>query len=274
MDGTPAVVGVGNRYAREDHVHPTDTTLLPKTGGTLTGALTPSQTAGIVGTTTNNNAAAGAIGEYVTASNLAGISNTNNVAANICSITLSAGDWDVDANFLTNMPSGGTGVVACINTVSATLITSGNAGYVQFTISGIGSWGVPTGPVRISVATSTTVYLVSLNCLPREPQTLSEPYRRGECDRAMTEAKAWFKENSTLVYFLLGQAVAIGAMVLSITAYMVRLETRVNTMEVRGSPHLNVIDNRLTVLESQTKNNKESIDRILNVMTKDLHINP
>jgi hypothetical protein len=82
--------------------------------------------------------------------------------------------------------------------------------------------------------------------------------------------RSWFKENQTLVYFLIAQAIAIGAAVLSMTAYMVRLETRVNTLETRGSPHLNVIDNRLTVLESQTKTNAESIDRIVNIMTREL----
>jgi hypothetical protein len=90
----------------------------------------------------------------------------------------------------------------------------------------------------------------------------------------MTTARSWLKENATLVYFLIAQAIAIGAAVLSITAYMVRLETRVNTLEVRGSPHLNVIDNRLTVLESTTKDNKRSIDRIVDVMTKELHVSP
>jgi hypothetical protein len=90
----------------------------------------------------------------------------------------------------------------------------------------------------------------------------------------MTTARSWLKENATLVYFLIAQAIATGAAVLSMTAYMVRLETRVNTLEVRGSPHLNVIDNRLTVLESTTKDNKRSIDRIVDVMTKELHVSP
>jgi hypothetical protein len=90
----------------------------------------------------------------------------------------------------------------------------------------------------------------------------------------MTELKSWFRDNQTLVYFLLAQAVAIGSAVLSMTAYMVRLESRVNTLEVRGSPHLAVIDNRLTVLEKVTEANKESIDRMVDVMTKNLSINP
>jgi hypothetical protein len=90
----------------------------------------------------------------------------------------------------------------------------------------------------------------------------------------MTEARSWFRDNQTLVYFLVAQAIAIGAAGLSVTAYMVRLETRVSTLEVRGSPHLNDINNRLTVLESKTTENKRSVDRIVDVMTKELHIAP
>lgn len=81
-----------------------------------------------------------------------------------------------------------------------------------------------------------------------------------------TAVRSWLKEN----YFLGGIAVAIFTM----TAYIVKLETRVSTLEVRGSPHLAVIDNRLTVLESQTEANKQSIDRIVEVMTKELSVNP
>ncbi len=88
------------------------------------------------------------------------------------------------------------------------------------------------------------------------------------------KVRSWFSDNQTLVYFLVAQALAIGAAAISIIAYSVRLETRVNTLEVRGSPHLSVIDNRLTVLEKQTEANKGSIDRIVDVMTRKLNINP
>jgi hypothetical protein len=84
----------------------------------------------------------------------------------------------------------------------------------------------------------------------------------------MTDSiKSWFKENHTLLYFLLAQGIAI-------LVYSVRLETRVTTLEVRGSPHLEKIDNRLTVLESLTENNKTSIDRIVEVMTRELGNDP
>jgi hypothetical protein len=81
-----------------------------------------------------------------------------------------------------------------------------------------------------------------------------------------TSALSWVKEN----YFLGGLFVAL----FTVTAYVVKLETRMTTLETRGSPHLGIIDNRLTVLESQTKANKESVDRIVEVMTKRLNINP
>ena len=74
------------------------------------------------------------------------------------------------------------------------------------------------------------------------------------------KVKSWFSDNQALVYFLVAQAIAIGAAVLSMTAYMVKLESRVNTLEVRGSPHLAEINNRLTVREAD-KTNKDSIDR-------------
>ena len=43
----------------------------------------------------------------------------------------------------------------------------------------------------------------------------------------MTELEAWVRANSTLVYFLIAQAIRIGAAVLSMTAYMTNLENRV-----------------------------------------------
>jgi uncharacterized coiled-coil protein SlyX len=86
----------------------------------------------------------------------------------------------------------------------------------------------------------------------------------------MTELRSWIKDNSTLVYFLIAQAIAICTVGVSVISYMVRLETRVNTLEVRGSPHLSEINNRLTVTEKETEANKERVDRIVEVMTREL----
>jgi exopolysaccharide biosynthesis protein len=94
----------------------------------------------------------------------------------------------------------------------------------------------------------------------------------------MTELKSWLRDNQTLVYFLVAQAIAIGAVGVSVITYMVRLETRVSIMETRGAAYtagrLTTIDERLTKLESLSVSNKQSIDRIVDVMTKRLNINP
>jgi hypothetical protein len=74
---------------------------------------------------------------------------------------------------------------------------------------------------------------------------------------------SWLLENRALLSVLFAQGLAI-------LVYAVRLETRVNTLETRGSPHLERIDNRLTVLESLTRSNKESVDRIVDVLTREL----
>jgi hypothetical protein len=90
----------------------------------------------------------------------------------------------------------------------------------------------------------------------------------------MTTAGSWLKENSTLIYFLAAQMfalVSVGAYGLS---YMVTLEGRVQTLELRGSSHLADINNRLTVTEKETEANKKSLTRIIDTMTKDLHISP
>jgi hypothetical protein len=81
------------------------------------------------------------------------------------------------------------------------------------------------------------------------------------------QIKGWFKENSPLVYFLIGQAILLGV-------YMVNLEARVSTLETRGSPHLAEINTRLTVLEGLTTDNKARLDHVVNIMTKELHISP
>ena len=90
----------------------------------------------------------------------------------------------------------------------------------------------------------------------------------------MVAAQSWIKDNSTLVYFLIAQALGLVGAIVTMTAYMTKLEARVNTLEVRGSPHLNTVDNRLTVLEAATKDNLARIDRIVTIMTKELHIAP
>jgi hypothetical protein len=84
----------------------------------------------------------------------------------------------------------------------------------------------------------------------------------------VTIAGSWFRENSVLVTFLIGQALTVGAALASLISYSARLESRVHTLETRGSPHLERIDNRLTALESRTKENGDRLERIVDVLTR------
>jgi hypothetical protein len=91
-------------------------------------------------------------------------------------------------------------------------------------------------------------------------------------------AKSWMRENSGLIYFLIAQFIAIGAMAASAIAYMVKLETRVSIMETRGAEYTvaRMEDMKLKIanLEQQIEHNHRTIDRIVDTMTKRLNINP
>lgn len=132
-------------------------------GLTFTSAITPQSTGGIVGTTTNDNANAGSVGEFQS-NTTSGTALTSGVGANATSISLTAGDWDVQGvvNFL---PAGSTTfslIQTAVNTVSATIpggIATVTTQQVSFPT---GTQQVISTPVsRISLAATTTVYLVA-----------------------------------------------------------------------------------------------------------------
>jgi hypothetical protein len=79
-------------------------------------------------------------------------------------------------------------------------------------------------------------------------------------------AKGWLKQNSTLVYFLLAQLVALAAGAASILSYSVKLETRVHILETRGAAYsvqrMDAMANEIAVLKEKIQNNEESISRV------------
>jgi len=121
-------------------------------------------TTGIIGTSTNDNASSGNIGEFVSSSISVGsaVSLTTATAANVTSISLTAGDWDVSGMVSFNeTTSTVTARTAGISSTSATLPTDGSEGYcgVQSNLtSEINSITLPVK--RISIASTTTIYLV------------------------------------------------------------------------------------------------------------------
>jgi len=91
--------------------------------------------------------------------------------------------------------------------------------------------------------------------------------------------KSCLSEHQTaLVIFLFGQLMVFGAGAASAFAYMVKLETRVFTMETRGAEYtvarMEEMKLRIAKLEQHIETNEQSIKRIVDVMTRELHISP
>ncbi|MBP9727278.1 MAG: hypothetical protein KBD83_07440 [Gammaproteobacteria bacterium] len=130
-------------------------------------AFSPS-TQGIVGTTTNNNAAAGYVGEFVSSVVLVGsaVSLTSGVTSAITSISLTAGDWDCWCEFWTNA-AGATIISRVASTVYTTSAafpgvpsTDSSTSQANYT-SAVASLNFifANGIARYSLASTTTIYL-------------------------------------------------------------------------------------------------------------------
>lgn len=116
-------------------------------------------TGGIIGTPTNNAAAAGYVGELLSQNNTSGNAMTSTVALNVASITLTAGDWEVWAvgGFI---PTGNpTVLIVGLSTTSATLGAINTYSALQgATLANTNSLSAPCQ--TFSVSGATTVYLV------------------------------------------------------------------------------------------------------------------
>lgn len=120
-----------------------------------------------IGTTTNDNAPAGSLGEFISAEVLAGapVALVNATPATITSIALTAGDWDVEASF-GYIINAATVVTALQGSISLTAAT------MDSTPAALGQLRYPAGSVpggniiftstrkRLSLAAPATVYLV------------------------------------------------------------------------------------------------------------------
>lgn len=135
-------------------------------GSSLMAKMTPASGVQITGTTTNDNAAAGYVGEYVSATAAVGsVSLTTSTPTNITSISLTAGDWDVSGD-VAYSAAGTTSVTLFAQGISATSATLGALGtYTQraFAAQVPGTNGniLSTSMIRISLAATTTIYLVA-----------------------------------------------------------------------------------------------------------------
>jgi len=138
----------------------TTTLTLPATSGTvLTSA---SQLVG-TGTTTNDSAAAGYVGEYV--DSLVVTASVGTTATTLTSISLTAGDWDLSGCVSLNGANGVTGLRAAINTTTnSTSGTSYGKNLIDAPSStfsgGVGAATLPR--FRVNISSTTTYYLIGL----------------------------------------------------------------------------------------------------------------
>lgn len=136
---------------------------------TMSGNLTSVQigfsdtTKGIVGTTTNDSASAGYVGEFISSERLSSnyLTLTIGAVTNVTSITLTAGDWDVWGNISLQFTNNdGEYAFGAINTTSATLVDPSLMSGYQYGAITTGYWRFTVPYKRISVSSNTTTYLV------------------------------------------------------------------------------------------------------------------
>ena len=110
------------------------------------------------GVVDGSDATAGQIGEYLTASG-GSVALSSNAVANVATLALTPGDWDVEGNVFFDATGATAYVLAGVSTVSAAFggIVTRVGGYASANQFRIGTGGA----VRINVAAATTAYLVA-----------------------------------------------------------------------------------------------------------------
>lgn len=142
--------------------------VLTAIGQVIAPSFAPNTTSGIIGTTTNNNAAAGSVGEVISANNPGGgsaINLTTATAAAVTSISLTAGDWDVygcvvySNGATTNLVSARGFISTSVSLLSAEFSAVVDYGTAGLVLNGV--IGLTCPPIRISISSTTTIYLVA-----------------------------------------------------------------------------------------------------------------
>lgn len=171
--GATTITGTANQVIASASVGPV-TLSLPQSIATTSDvtfgsvAFNPT-TKGIVGTTTNDAAGAGYVGQIISSVVLIGaaVPVTSSTQTNITSIALTAGDWNVWGSVWTNAAAGTltSTVVAAVSQTSATIPTTPAIGGSNQQLRGLATGATEivvlnTGVATISLAAPATIYLV------------------------------------------------------------------------------------------------------------------
>jgi hypothetical protein len=116
------------------------------------------------GVTDGSLAAAGQIGEVVNASQPANQAMVTGVAMNVTSLSLTAGDWNIEGNVFIAASVGMTNANSSCSTTSGALDPPGVPGRMQILNSGgtLTSVCMPTGGKFLSFSAPTAIYLVAM----------------------------------------------------------------------------------------------------------------
>ena len=153
---------------------------------TFTTSITPAQVAGIVGATTNNNAAAGAFGEYQTAATAANTTAlTTATSANVgagTNFSLTAGDWDCSGvvNFTFGATTSVTNLSGGLSTVTGTLgaqDTFFDLEYAAMVPTNGKVMAIVVPMQRFSLAGTTNIFLVTQATFTLSTATAGGTYR-------------------------------------------------------------------------------------------------
>jgi hypothetical protein len=138
-------------------------------GGTVLASVSASGVFTSVGTATNDNAAAGNVGQIISSAiaSTAAIAIAAGTVTNITSLSLTAGDWDVRGTYSCYITSMAAGVVAQLSAgIGSTSATINDDGYQTYAASSNSAAGTTTiynscqmPPRRISLSAAATIYL-------------------------------------------------------------------------------------------------------------------
>lgn len=147
------------------------TTVNATTITATTGNFTTIVPTNITGTTTNNNASAGSVGQYIESIIVSGsaVAVVTATAKTVTSISLTAGDWDVDG-IISYLPANTTNVTAFVGSyalVTNTLdVTPGRVvapPMAAKVFDGTTAVHAPMPHYRFSLAATTTVFLIAFS---------------------------------------------------------------------------------------------------------------
>ncbi len=128
-----------------------------------TGTITPNSQQGITGTTTNNNAFPGVVGEFLDSADNA-ITLPSGVISEVHSLSLTAGDWDVRGNVsflgnggaVINLPKVG------LSDSASTFLSNTETSSFNVVDTGLGNTFSLIAPtIRVSSSTTKTIYLLA-----------------------------------------------------------------------------------------------------------------